>query len=121
MFDLTPLGHSGNAGRGLFNGPDLRSVDFSVSKDTKAGFLGEAGEIQFRAELFNVLNHPNFGNPGAATASTSVQINNSTTAPAGQVQLPTSGTAFSALPSAAACLFTNTSSRQIQLALKILF
>jgi len=121
MFDLTPLGHGGNAGRGLFNGPDLRDVDFSVNKDTKAGFLGEAGEIEFRAELFNVLNHPNFGNPGAATASTSVQINNSTTAPAGQVQLPTSGTAFSALPSAAACLFTNTSSRQIQLALKILF
>jgi hypothetical protein len=121
MFDLQPLGHLGNAGRGLFNGPHLRDVDFSVNKDTKARFLGEAGEIQFRAELFNVLNHPNFGMPGAVTASTSVLINNSTTAPAGQVQLPTAGTAFSALPSAAACLFTSTSSRQVQLALKFLF
>jgi hypothetical protein len=29
-------------------------------KDTKLGFLGEAGNLEFRAEFFNVINHPNF-------------------------------------------------------------
>ncbi len=29
-------------------------------KDTKLGFLGEGGNVEFRAEFFNVINHPNF-------------------------------------------------------------
>jgi hypothetical protein len=38
-------------------------------KDTKIGFLGEAGMIEFRAEMFNILNHPNFGPPSAGVFS----------------------------------------------------
>src|SRR5450631_3152632 len=35
------------------------------TKDTKARFLGEQGNIQFRWEVFNLLNHANFSRPNA--------------------------------------------------------
>ena len=63
MFIPGPPGFLGNASRGMLVGPGLRTWDFSLVKDTKVGFLGEAGNIEFRAEFFNLLNHPNFGNP----------------------------------------------------------
>jgi hypothetical protein len=70
------VGQLGNSGRDILSGPPFRNWDFSLVKDTKVGFLGEAGSIQFRAEFFDVLNHPNFalpnglafvGNPGDLT------------------------------------------------------
>jgi hypothetical protein len=54
------LGQLGTAGRNILNGPPERNWDFSLVKDTKLGFLGEAGMLEFRAEFFNVLNHPAF-------------------------------------------------------------
>jgi carboxypeptidase family protein/TonB-dependent receptor-like protein len=57
------IGQLGNSGRDILTGPPFRNWDFSLVKDTKVGFLGEAGLIQFRAEFFDVLNHPNFALP----------------------------------------------------------
>jgi hypothetical protein len=57
------VGQLGDSGRNILRGPKTREWDFSLVKDTKAGFLGEAGAIQFRAEFFNILNHPNYGMP----------------------------------------------------------
>jgi hypothetical protein len=54
------IGQLGTAGRNILNGPPERTWDFSLVKDTKLGFLGEAGMLEFRAEFFNVLNHPAF-------------------------------------------------------------
>ncbi len=54
------IGQLGTAGRNILNGPPERNWDFSLVKDTKLGFLGEAGMLEFRAEFFNVLNHPAF-------------------------------------------------------------
>jgi hypothetical protein len=54
------IGQLGTAGRNSLTGPPERNWDFSVVKDTKLGFLGEAGLLEFRAEFFNVVNHPNF-------------------------------------------------------------
>ena len=59
------IGQLGTVGRDILSGPPLRDWDFSLVKETKVGFLGEAGKIEFRAEFFNILNHPNFGEPGA--------------------------------------------------------
>jgi len=52
--------HFGNMGRDSLRGPSLKQLDFSVFKDTK---LGERVTMQLRAEVFNILNHPNFSNP----------------------------------------------------------
>jgi hypothetical protein len=54
------VGQLGTAGRDILRGPGSSNWDFSLVKDTKARFLGEAGSVQFRAEFFNVLNHPTF-------------------------------------------------------------
>ena len=54
------IGQLGTAGRNILYGPGSRNWNFSLVKDTKVGFLGEAGSVQFRAEIFNILNHPNF-------------------------------------------------------------
>ena len=59
------IGQLGNSGRDILYGPHTRNWDFSVVKDTKLGFLGEAGALEFRAEFFNILNHPNFATPSS--------------------------------------------------------
>ncbi len=55
-----PLGQFGNMGRNLFRDSGFRNLDFSVAKNWH---LGERVHAQFRAEFFNILNHPNFANP----------------------------------------------------------
>ena len=51
-----------NARNSLF-GPHLADFDFSLFKNTYLPRISESFNIQFRAELFNVLNHPNFQPP----------------------------------------------------------
>jgi hypothetical protein len=52
--------HFGNMGRDSLRGPSLKQLDFSLFKDTK---VTERLNVQLRAEVFNILNHPNFSNP----------------------------------------------------------
>lgn len=52
--------HFGSLGRNALVGPDFRQVDFAVFKDTK---ITERLNLQLRAEVYNILNHPNFVNP----------------------------------------------------------
>ena len=52
-----PYGTLGNSGRNSLNNPNVFNWDFSIVKDTK---LNEKISMQFRAEFFDVLNHPNF-------------------------------------------------------------
>jgi hypothetical protein len=54
------VGQLGSAGRNVLRGPGSSDWNFSLVKDTKLKFLGEGGSVQFRAEFFNVLNHPTF-------------------------------------------------------------
>jgi hypothetical protein len=55
-----PLGHLGNMGRNIFPDSGFRDFDLSVAKNWR---LHERLRAQFRAEFFNILNHPNFANP----------------------------------------------------------
>lgn len=59
-FQLQPLGQFGNAGRGVITGPGYASLDMGLAKFTP---LSERINLEFRAEAFNLLNHPNFDLP----------------------------------------------------------
>jgi hypothetical protein len=56
----------GNAGRNIVVGPGFHNFDFSVAKNTK---VTENVNLQFRAEFFNVFNHPNFALPSNILAA----------------------------------------------------
>jgi Carboxypeptidase regulatory-like domain/TonB dependent receptor len=59
------VGQFGTMGRNVFRDLGFHNIDFSVSKNFH---LGERVKAQFRAEMFNVFNHPNFANPYGATS-----------------------------------------------------
>jgi Carboxypeptidase regulatory-like domain/TonB-dependent Receptor Plug Domain len=52
--------HYGNLGRNALVGPTYKQWDFALYKNTA---IGERVKVQFRAEFFNLLNHPNFSSP----------------------------------------------------------
>jgi hypothetical protein len=113
-FILQPPGYLGDVSRDAFRGPGTNNVNFSVVKDTPVKYLGEGGEVEFRVEIFNLFNHPNFILPaqGVYTGSnlTATTING---APQ-WIETPTAGAgAVTATPPS--------SSREIQLALRIQF
>jgi hypothetical protein len=93
---LLPVsGTYGNLGRGVLRGPNLRAFDMSLFKNTA---FTENIRLEFRAEFFNLLNHPNFGSPN-----------------------PTVFTGGAISPSAGIISSTTTTSRQIQFGLKLIF
>ncbi len=63
-FMLQPAGTLGTTGRGAFIGPNLRTFDLAAVKNTRWAALGENTNIELRLEAFNLFNRTNFGNPG---------------------------------------------------------
>jgi hypothetical protein len=53
---------NGNTSRNMFVGPGLSQLDFALRRQFT---INERVKLQFSAELFNVLNHPNFGSPNS--------------------------------------------------------
>jgi len=107
-FTIQPAGFLGNAGRNILRGPGRATLDFSLAKDTNLGFLGEGGKLEFRAEIFNILNHANFLTPSSSSASPSAVF-----VGAADVENP--------IANVGRITATATASRQIQLALRIVF
>jgi outer membrane receptor protein involved in Fe transport len=64
-FVLPAPGFFGNLGRSTVIAPGMATVDLSLFKQFRLGALGEQGRLQFRAEIFNLFNRPNFGLPNA--------------------------------------------------------
>ena len=58
-YSVPALGTQGNAGRNTVRGPGTQQVNLSVSKR----FPINRARLEFRAEIFNLLNHNNFGAP----------------------------------------------------------
>jgi hypothetical protein len=65
-FIAAPAGTFGNAGRNTIIGPRTNIADFSVLKATP---IRERMNLQFRAEFFNIFNHPNFSLPNVMVNS----------------------------------------------------
>jgi len=95
----------GNAGRNSLYGPGLTTVDFSIFKNTHVPRISEAFRVQFRAEFFNILNHPNLAAPNFLNDANN-SIFDSSGNPIGNAGVIGS---------------TSTSSRQIQLGLKFIW
>ena len=62
-------GTFGDTGRNTLIGPGFSDVDFSVAKEFPLHFEGI--RLEFRADMFNVFNHPNFANPDSDVGLTS--------------------------------------------------
>jgi hypothetical protein len=96
-----PANLRGNLGRNTVIGPGLANLDFSLFKNDRLRSISESCSVQFRAEFFNVFNRANFASP------------------------TDNRTAFdqSGLPTSSAGLITSTQtpSRQIQFALKLVW
>lgn len=88
--------HPGDLSRDAIVGPGFADVDFSLIKNTK---LTERFNLQFRTEMFDVVNHPNFGDPVQFITSKAFGRIQSTRFPGGDFG----------------------SSRQVQFALKLMF
>jgi hypothetical protein len=91
----------GNSGRNQLTGPGLINMDMSLFKNMTFKRISENFKAQFRVELFNVFNHPNFSPPVDFNA-----VFDSSGAP-----IMGAGTIDS----------TVTTSRQMQLALKLIW
>jgi carboxypeptidase family protein len=119
-FALPPEGFLGTAGRNSLRGPGLINLDMSLAKDTRWAMLGPDGRVEFRVEVFNVLNRANFATPEVGVADT----------PSAAVIFPGSPDERDAagniipqrrLPTVGKILKTATPSRQVQFSLKLLF
>jgi hypothetical protein len=99
-FALQPLGTYGNSGRDIITGPNLWDLDNSFSKNFRISKISEGFVVQFRAEAFNIMNHPSFQ---LLPANTQIFAGTAVNASSGKIQA------------------TNSSPRQLQLALKIVF
>jgi len=94
-------GFYGNVGRNTYIGPGLATWDFSVLKNTR---IRESLNLQFRAEIFNLLNRANFNTPNLIVFTPPTATNTT----------GLSGTA-------GAITSTSTTARQVQFALKLLW
>jgi hypothetical protein len=108
-FSAPAYGTVGNLHRDTLTGPGYANLDLSLSKSTQ---VTEGVHAQFRAEFFNILNHTNLQTP-QATVYTAGPTQSTTAATRNTVPVlsPTAGVVTS----------TASTSRQIQLGIKLLF
>jgi hypothetical protein len=66
VFSRADAGTFGNVGRNVVIGPGFQSWDLAIFKDFR---VAEQGRLQFRGEIYNLPNHPNWSNPVTDPAS----------------------------------------------------
>jgi hypothetical protein len=106
--DLRCFNLRGNSGRNTIIGPGITNLDFSVFKNNRITRISENFNVQFRLEVFNIMNHPNFAPPGPGDGNTDIFD------PSGNSLAPPTGTA-------GLLQRTTIPERQIQFAIKVSF
>jgi hypothetical protein len=106
-FSAPAYGAVGNLSRNSLTGPGYSDLDLSLTKNTH---LTEHVRAQFRAEVFNALNHTNLQTPTLTVFSSGPTQGTSANQSTAAVINPTAGV-----------VTTAATSRQIQLGLKLLF
>jgi hypothetical protein len=96
-------GFYGDMPRNAYTGPGLATWDFSAVKDTR---LGSRSTLEFRLEIFNLLNRANFNTPNLIVAA---------------LQAPPNATLPEVSPTAGQITSTSTTSRQVQLGIRLLW
>jgi len=102
----------GNSGRNTVIGPGIAGLDFSVFKNIPIKKISEAFNMQFRVEMFNIINHPNFAPPQPGDGNTDIFAADGS---------PLDGSTGNVGSTAGQLIRTTIPERQIQFALKFTF
>lgn len=112
-FTAQPAGQVGNETRAQLYGPTQRSADFSLFKDFP---IRENMKLQFRAEVYNITNTENFGQPNITITKWSSTVSGFNTGAPGASPILGAG-GFGQITASNAAL----NPRQYQFALKLIF
>jgi hypothetical protein len=116
-FAIPKVGAFGNLPRNAFKGPVFAQVDMIFAKRFA---VTEGTSVEFRAELFNVLNHANFANP-ASTLANALGTGNNQLQPGQPFTQAAAGSTFGLLRQTVERTVGLGTSRQIQFALRFGF
>ncbi|HEU5402081.1 MAG TPA: carboxypeptidase regulatory-like domain-containing protein [Terriglobales bacterium] len=118
-YDGTPGENLGDVGRNTLRGPAFFQWDWSGMKNFA---ITEKAKVQFRVDLFNILNHPNFSSPDGGVC-TSVAHSNpfDLTSPLVCTTNENFGKVSSTVAGASNGMIGNGTARQAQLSLKVIF
>lgn len=68
----------GNSGTGIVDGPGQANLDLALSRTIAFNWPHEKSSLEFRAEFYNALNHPQFANPDTNFTSPTFGVISST-------------------------------------------
>ena len=128
-FSLPAPGAFGNSGRNSLHGPNLSQLDLTLSKRF---YIGEKTNIEFRSEIYNILNHSNFANPanvrlqqglpaGGTFAGGVAPVAGNTVQPGQAFSTASAGGNFGVMTSTVSNQIGLGANRQIQLSLRLNF
>src|SRR5262249_36324527 len=116
-FAFPQPGTFANLGRWALHGPNLSQLDLTLHKRFA---LGEKRNLEFRAEVYNILNHTNFANP-VSRLNNAIGINANQLQPGQPFSLAAAGGSFGFATSTVTRDVGVGASRQIQLSLRYNF
>ena len=116
-FTIPVPGTFGNLGRYALHGPGLQQLDFTLHKRFK---IDEIRSLEFRAEVYNILNRANFNNP-SATLGNSLRTGNNQLQPGQAYTQAAAGSTFGIAQSTVSRDTGLGAQRQIQFSLRFNF